>query len=144
MRHMSLEFCFWSFSFSSWNISLSHWLHAVCCLVKLCSSQGSITWNASTLLCFVDALTPASSPSSVVYGMAAGQEELSASSTVLTLECRVCADRASGYHYGVHACEGCKVRGRSEREVWWLCSGDDLRRSQEMSSVVSYWHILQS
>nr|XP_019967776.1 PREDICTED: peroxisome proliferator-activated receptor alpha-like isoform X2 [Paralichthys olivaceus] len=26
----------------------------------------------------------------------------------LNLECRVCADRASGYHYGVHACEGCK------------------------------------
>lgn len=61
-------------------------------------------------LCFVDALTPASSPSSVVYGMAAGQEELSASSSSLNLECRVCADRASGYHYGVHACEGCKVR----------------------------------
>ncbi|XP_060743449.1 peroxisome proliferator-activated receptor alpha b isoform X1 [Tachysurus vachellii] len=54
----------------------------------------------------VDALTPASSPSSGVGGAVAGQEELNSAS--LNLECRVCADRASGYHYGVHACEGCK------------------------------------
>lgn len=66
---------------------------------------------------FVDALTPASSPSSVVFGMAPSQEELSASSSSLNLECRVCADRASGYHYGVHACEGCKVRGRSHQWI---------------------------
>lgn len=56
----------------------------------------------------IDALTPASSPSSGVCGVVAGQEEFSSAS--LNLECRVCADRASGYHYGVHACEGCKVR----------------------------------
>ncbi len=31
------------------------------------------------------------------------------SSGSLALECRVCSDRASGFHYGVHACEGCKV-----------------------------------
>ncbi|KAI4825232.1 hypothetical protein KUCAC02_020919 [Chaenocephalus aceratus] len=66
------------------------------------SSNGS---EGSTVL---DALTPASSPSSVVYGVAAGQEDFSSSSSSLNLECRVCADRASGYHYGVHACEGCK------------------------------------
>ncbi|XP_064174879.1 peroxisome proliferator-activated receptor alpha-like [Anguilla rostrata] len=53
-----------------------------------------------------DAPTPASSPSSGIFGAVGGQEEVT--STSLNLECRVCADRASGYHYGVHACEGCK------------------------------------
>uniref|UniRef100_A0A7N8YH32 Peroxisome proliferator-activated receptor alpha a n=1 Tax=Mastacembelus armatus TaxID=205130 RepID=A0A7N8YH32_9TELE len=46
-----------------------------------------------------DTLTPASSPSSSVCGAAPG---------TLSLECRVCSDKASGFHYGVHACEGCK------------------------------------
>lgn len=39
------------------------------------------------------------------------------------LLCKVCGDIASGFHYGVHACEGCKVRARQRRYcVTPLCS----------------------
>ncbi|XP_014002724.2 peroxisome proliferator-activated receptor beta2B isoform X1 [Salmo salar] len=35
-----------------------------------------------------------------------GRDE--AAGPAINVECRVCADKASGFHYGVHACEGCK------------------------------------
>lgn len=68
--------------------------------------------------CSPDTLSPASSPSSGACTAAApGSEEASPS---LNLECRVCSDRASGFHYGVHACEGCKVSrpGRTLTCTW--------------------------
>ncbi|KAJ8245638.1 hypothetical protein GJAV_G00272880 [Gymnothorax javanicus] len=68
--------------------------------------HSSSTGSGSDSSNIFDALTPASSPSSGIFGPAGPQEEFSCPS--LSVECRVCGDRASGYHYGVHACEGCK------------------------------------
>lgn len=42
-----------------------------------------------------------------------------ASPAALNIECRVCGDKASGFHYGVHACEGCKVRPKDHSEQRW-------------------------
>ncbi|KAM8910914.1 peroxisome proliferator-activated receptor alpha-like isoform 1-T2 [Spinachia spinachia] len=53
----------------------------------------------------LDTLTPASSPTSWVCAAAPSPED---GCGPLNLECRVCSDKASGFHYGVHACEGCK------------------------------------
>ncbi|XP_073687396.1 peroxisome proliferator-activated receptor alpha b [Garra rufa] len=73
---------------------------------EMTENQSSGLGSGSESSTALDALTPASSPSSCVYGGPAGLDEFT--STSLNLECRVCSDRASGYHYGVHACEGCK------------------------------------
>ncbi|XP_072522603.1 peroxisome proliferator-activated receptor gamma [Salminus brasiliensis] len=53
-------------------------------------------------------LEPESPPQYGEHSASFSKLQEDSSAPVLNIECRVCGDKASGFHYGVHACEGCK------------------------------------
>jgi Zinc finger, C4 type (two domains) len=75
------------------------------------SSNSSITTTTS-----VDVLTldnDKKQHSDKKYGLT----EVSTGELVLP-PCRICAEKASGFHYGVNTCEACKVRPCIGRKGW--------------------------
>lgn len=95
-------------------------------------------------------LEPESPPQFVENSLSFPKAHEDPSGSVLNIECRVCGDKASGFHYGVHACEGCKVSSAGDHcpvmntgLVWHmpfkhaLLAPESLKQAEQVTAVIS-------
>uniref|UniRef100_A0A8B9IT43 Nuclear receptor subfamily 1 group D member 1 n=1 Tax=Amazona collaria TaxID=241587 RepID=A0A8B9IT43_9PSIT len=73
------------------------------------SPQDSLAYGGGSLGAHEDGSpSSSSSSSSSTYGSSVNFPGVQPQLNGMVLLCKVCGDVASGFHYGVHACEGCK------------------------------------
>jgi len=77
------------------------------CVILVAGNSGSGSSGATATSQRPLLAADPNSPSKMHYSLAGGDASSSGGNVVH--KCLVCGDRSSGVHYGVLACEGCKV-----------------------------------